>query len=166
VGIQEATTERPREMTAGDWFAKGLELLHGDASQEALEALTTAIQLDPEYAEAYAYRGFAYYQQGNYAAAMEDYSKAVALWPVFAEVYYFRAILYGHLKDHEKAINDYTSAIELKPTLIDAYYFRALNQGAAGRYEEALRDMKKAAKFGYEPAKRFLERHKVTPERN
>jgi len=90
----------------------------------------------------------------------------VALWPVFAEVYYFRAILYGHLKDHEKAINDYTSAIELKPTLIDAYYFRALNQGAAGRYEEALRDMKKAAKFGYEPAKRFLERHRAKPEWN
>jgi tetratricopeptide (TPR) repeat protein len=109
---------------------------------------------------------FAYYQLGDQRAAMEHYSKAVALWPVFTEVYYFRAILYGQLKDHEKAINDYTSAIELKPTLIDAHYFRALNHGAAGRYEEPLRDMKTAAKFGYESAKEFLDRHKVAPERN
>ena len=153
-------------MTAADWFAKALKILHAAASQEALDALGTAIQLDPEYAEAYAYRGLVHYQLGNHDAAMEDYDKAVALRPHLAEAHYFRATLHGHLKEHQEAIRDYTRVIELKPALVEAYYFRALNLGAAGRYEAAIRDMKTAAQRGYEPALRFLERHTVKPERN
>ena len=151
-------------MNAGDWFAKGLELLDVGASQETLDALNTAIQLDPEFAEAYVYRGLAYYRLNNYA--MQDYGKAVALWPNIAEAYYFRAILPrpteripgGHTRLHEP--------IDLKRALLEAYYFRALNHGAAGRYEEAVRDMKAAAELGYESAKRFLKSHKARPERN
>ena len=135
-------------MNAGDWFARGLQSLHAGAAQDALDALSTAIQLDPEFAEAYAYRGFAYYRLDNYDAAMEDYDKAVALWPNLAEAYYFRAILHGQLKEYQQAIRDYTRAVELKPALIEAYYFRALNHGAAGKYEEAIRDMKTAAELG------------------
>lgn len=104
-------------MTAADLFARALKLLQAGASREALDALTVAIQLDPEFAEAYAYRGLAHYQQGNYDAAMEDYDKAVARSPNHAEAYYFRATLHGQLKGHEKAVSDYTRAIELKPAL-------------------------------------------------
>ena len=69
--------------------------------------MTTAIQLDPEFAEAYAYRGLAHYRLGNYDAAMQDYDTAVTLSPDLAEPYYFRAILHGQRKDHENAIDDY-----------------------------------------------------------
>ena len=155
-------------MTAVDWFAKALKcyVIRRRVSRCDTEALTTAIHLGPEYAEAYGYRGFAYYRLGNHGAAMENYDKAVPLWPNFAEVYYFRATLYGQLKDYEKAIIDYTKAIELKPTLVEAYYLRALNCGASGRYQGAIRDMKTAAELGYEPAKRFLENHRAGAERN
>ena len=70
MGVQEKTK---KEMTAGDWFTKALKSLHAGASQDALDALTAAVQLDPEYAEAYAYRGLAYYRLNNYDAAMQDY---------------------------------------------------------------------------------------------
>jgi len=138
------------------WFTKGLKLLYASAFQDALDALTTAIQIDPERAEAYAYRGFAYHQLENYDAALKDYNKSVEQRPKLVEGYYFRAILYGQHKEHEKAINDYSRAIELEPTLAEAYYFRALNYGATGRYEEAIKDMKTAAELGHELAKEFL----------
>ena len=64
-------------MNAGDWFAKALKLLYAGASEDALDAFSTAIQVDPEFAEAYAYCGFAYYRQDTYDAAMEDYDKVV-----------------------------------------------------------------------------------------
>ena len=120
-------------MTPADLLTKALKLLEDGASQDALDLLTEAIQLDPEFAQAYAYRGYAHFQLYDYDAAMENYDKAVALGPNHAGGYCFRAILHGELKNHEKAITDCTRAIQLKPTLAEVYYLRALNYGAAGR---------------------------------
>ena len=119
-------------MNAGGWFARALKLLHAGASQDALDALSTAIQLDPEFAEAYAYRGFAYYRLDNYDAAMEDYGKAVALWPNLAEAYYFRAILHGQLKEYQQAIRDYTRAVELKARLDRGILFSSAEPWGSG----------------------------------
>ena len=166
VGVPKAYENGAIKMNAKDFFADALNQLQAGSFQDALDALSIAIQLDPDFIEAYAYRGLAYYRLGNYDAAMADYDRSIALWPNLAEVYYFRAILYGQQKEREKAINDYTRAIELKPTLIEAHYFRALNYGAAGKHDKAIEDMKTAAELGYEPAKEFLESHRAKPEWN
>jgi Flp pilus assembly protein TadD len=79
VGVQEAPENGPIDMTAADLSTKALKLLYAGATQEALDALTEAIQLDPESAEAYSYRGVAYYQLGDYDSALEGYDKAIAL---------------------------------------------------------------------------------------
>ena len=57
---------------ATHFFADGLKQLQAGAVQEALTALSVAIQLDPEFGEAYAYRGLAEYQLGDYDTAMQD----------------------------------------------------------------------------------------------
>jgi tetratricopeptide (TPR) repeat protein len=103
-------------MDANNFFADGLKQLQAGALRDALDALSIAIQLDPEFGEAYAYRGTTHYQLGDYDAAMQDYDTAVTLSPNLAEAYFFRATLYGQRRDHENAIDDYGRAIELNPT--------------------------------------------------
>ena len=56
-------------------------------NQEALEAFTKAIELNPKYAEAYNNRGIAHLKLGNYQQAIRDYDKAIKLDPKNAMAY-------------------------------------------------------------------------------
>ncbi|MBN1694163.1 tetratricopeptide repeat protein [candidate division WOR-3 bacterium] len=53
---------------------------------QAIRDFDKAIQLNPEYVDAYYYRGNAYRSKGDYAKAIQDYDKAIELNPESAEV--------------------------------------------------------------------------------
>ena len=53
--------------------------------QEAIEAYTKAIELDPKYAVAYYGRGLIYVVLGDYRQAIRDYDKAIELDPKDAD---------------------------------------------------------------------------------
>lgn len=90
-----------------------------------IELYTKAIELNPNYAEAYNNRGSAYDDKEDFDKAIEDYTKAIELDPNLAEAYYNRGNAYAHKGDFDKAIEDYTKAIELNPNHATAYYNRA-----------------------------------------
>jgi len=52
---------------------------------EAIEAFKRAIQLKPDYAEAYSNLGWAYNNTGAYAAAIDPLKKAIQLKPDLPE---------------------------------------------------------------------------------
>jgi len=49
--------------------------------EKAIEDYTEVIRIDPNYADAYTNRGFAYYIRGQYEKAVQDYDQAVWLDP-------------------------------------------------------------------------------------
>src|SRR5215204_1440714 len=51
---------------------------------EAIREYTKAIELNPQFAEAYYNRGIAYSDKKEYDAAIQDYTKAIELNPRFA----------------------------------------------------------------------------------
>lgn len=59
-------------MDAKDFFADALNQLQAGSWQDALDALSIAIELDANFIEAYTYRGVAYYQLGDYESAMNE----------------------------------------------------------------------------------------------
>jgi tetratricopeptide (TPR) repeat protein len=73
--------------SATDWLQKGVVLAMAGKNQEALEAFTKAIELNPKYAEAYNNRVIAYLKLGNYQQAIRDYDKAIKLDPKNAMAY-------------------------------------------------------------------------------
>ena len=56
--------------------------------------MTKAIELRPDYADAYCFRGRAYRSQGEHDRAIEDSTKAIELKPDYAEAYYIRGAAY------------------------------------------------------------------------
>lgn len=130
----------PGENTA-EWHAnRTYELCNERRYDEAIQECNEAIELDPQYAWAYAYRGWAYNWLGECGQAIEDYSEAIELEPQYAWAYAGRGWAYNWLGEYERAIEDYDEAIRLDPQDADVYYNRGLAYRMLGRKDEAISD--------------------------
>ena len=132
--------------TAQDWYKQAFKKENGKDYQGAIEDYTKAIELKPDFAEAYINRGISRRNLSDYKGAIEDYTKAIELRPDFAEAYKNRGYSRLKLSDYKGAIEDYTKAIEFKPDYALAYNNRGAsrsnlsdNKGAIEDYTEAIR---------------------------
>ena len=113
----------------------------------AIADYTTAIQLKPDYAEAYNDRGFAYYLKGDAERAIADYTQAIALRPNYPKAYNSRGVVYmAHGYGRAKAVADFDRAIALKPDFRYAYINRA-NARLASHPWLALQDFHRAGMY-------------------
>jgi tetratricopeptide (TPR) repeat protein len=62
-----------------DWYEKGRRLTQDGRHAEAIEALNSAIDKNPGYAEAYFARGACHYALGSYRQAGDDLDAAALL---------------------------------------------------------------------------------------
>ena len=76
----------------------------------AITDFDKAIQLKPDFAEAYNNRGLAYHLKGETECAIENWTKAIALKSDLADAYYYRGVVWAHLQQWEKARVDLTVA--------------------------------------------------------
>ena len=91
----------------------------------AFDAYTLAIQLDPQMAEAYSYRGYVYYRYNQLDSAISDLNRAIDLDPDLASAYHHRGLVMASQELVDDGILSFTRAIQLDSTLQDAYYQRA-----------------------------------------
>ncbi|MBE9051853.1 tetratricopeptide repeat protein [Nostocales cyanobacterium LEGE 11386] len=67
-------------VSAEEFFRRGRDFDRQGKSQEAIAEYTRAIELDPNYAEAYFFRGNALALEGQPQKGIEDAQKAVAIY--------------------------------------------------------------------------------------
>ena len=102
-GLSEA------ELTYKDGFDAHKEGLYA----EAISHFDKAIQLDPDYVDAYYGRVVAYKKLDQYQRAIQDYDKAIQLDPNYAYAYYIRGLAYHNLGQTAKAKADFAKACSL-----------------------------------------------------
>jgi tetratricopeptide (TPR) repeat protein len=121
VGIDECTVAlRNPLLTVHDqatiYTDRGAIYMQHRMFKEANADLNTAIQLDPNLANAYINRGGVMIALKRYADAISDIDHGLALNPDQPEKAYFnRAIADENLRDVQSAFADYTKASQLKP---------------------------------------------------
>jgi len=108
--------------------------------------LAKAIELKPDYADAYYERGLKNDLGNDRAGAMRDYNKAIELNPRFLEAYRTRAVLFLLDGKGALAIADYTKIIELKPDG-ESYYMRGNSYLEIGQDAKAIVDLTKSIKL-------------------
>jgi tetratricopeptide (TPR) repeat protein len=112
--------------------------------RQAIEDYGRAIEIKPDYAEAYINRGVAYSTIGNYRQAIEDYGRAIEIKPDYAEAYINRGNTYNGLGNYRQAIEDLNRAITIKPDFAEAYINRGNTYNGLGNYRQAIEDYGRA----------------------
>ena len=94
--------------------------------ERSIEDCNKAIELNPNGADAYNYRGVAYADLKQYERAIEDFNKTIEFDPKNADAHNNRGVAYCFLGHYERAIEDFNKAMELNPNFIMAYSNREL----------------------------------------
>jgi TolB-like protein/Flp pilus assembly protein TadD len=127
-----------------------------DGYRKAAAAYEKAVQLDPEFAAAYAALSFSLAQSADFAQSFEEQAeiqrkavwaaeRAVALDPVLAEAYSARANVRTYIsRDWSGAQADFDKAFSLDPRDASAYFFHGRFLARFGRLQEAIAACRKA----------------------
>ncbi|MFB2836877.1 tetratricopeptide repeat protein [Floridanema evergladense] len=91
------------------------------APEIAIKYLNKALQMKPDFAEAYITRGNCRWILGDNQGAIEDYNQALRIYPKFAGAYNGRGRVRAKLGEHQEAIADYTQAIYINPNRAEFY---------------------------------------------
>jgi len=143
--IESETTEIEQELTDKDYFQKGLSYFNQSNFSDAIIQYDKAINLNPNYANAYGDRGACKANLGQYEGAIADYEKAEELGLKSSILYSNWSYSLYQLKQPEKAQPYFEKALEIDPNNANAYRWRGEikydkndNEGAAEDYTKSI----------------------------
>ncbi|HXG22771.1 MAG TPA: winged helix-turn-helix domain-containing protein [Methylomirabilota bacterium] len=146
-------------LEAYDHFLRGMEQylrFQKDANIQARRLFARAIELDPQYAAAYALLSWTHwtdwYSQwasGTFPLerAFETAQQAVALDDSLPSAHMILGIIYLYQKQHERALTEAERALAANPNDADAYWTLGYILNMAGRPEDAIRAVKTAMRL-------------------
>jgi tetratricopeptide (TPR) repeat protein len=157
--LQNASYDNNKEMQKT--YEKVVNLLHATQLFEqallsglageiesAINAYTKALELNPEFSEAFYHRGSHYYtSMNNIRKALSDFNKAIKLNDGEASYFSSRGVCYYDLNNLELAIKDFNRVIELNPPdsiLFTAFALRGNAYEEKGEDKKALQDYTRA----------------------
>ena len=123
LGIAEKSEKNSCQL----WFMRALAYLQLNDNANSRLCFDKAININPEFDEAYLNRGNLYSELRKFDKALDDFQKAIDLNPNRSEAYFNRGNVYHTLRKYDEAIINFTTAITLKPDYSAAY----LNLGSA-----------------------------------
>lgn len=113
----------------------------------AVEKLTKALELFPNYYAALEKLGLTYINQQKYEDARDIFTRAVTVNSRSFNGWYGLSYANYSLKQSEAAIDAAQKAISLNPNSIDAILFLGISQRQAKYYQEAEKSLKQAEKI-------------------
>ena len=142
--LAESASERvvnfSSSKTAEEWFGEGLRHDSPEGSFSlALGAYESAIQVDPNYVDAYVNIGTLYYDRKKFEKAQRYYRQAIARDPHHAKAYFNLGNVLDELGCTDKAIELYEKAIEVDSTFSDAYFNLATACEKLGTQDKAIK---------------------------
>ena len=151
VFLQTVPAQAQSSAPARQLAKKGSALMSKNQFDAAIETYTRAIELSPNYAEAYVQRGLAKRARGDLQGSIQDYEKAAAIDPksvvgnrFVAQAYSNRGFIRMNALEVDSAIEDFTKAININPNEDGHYYRRGYARLIKEDLVEAANDLTKA----------------------
>jgi tetratricopeptide (TPR) repeat protein len=114
-------------VSGNDSLDKGEAFYEHSRFDEAVAALSYAIEKDPKAARAFFLRASAYYNKCDFGQAIADFDAGLALSPDNSQAYYNRAVVYYSMQDYDRAWQDAYRASSLGYRL-DPVFFEQLKE--------------------------------------
>jgi serine/threonine protein kinase/Flp pilus assembly protein TadD len=126
-----------------------LDILGSDKSskvdkKDTITDLNKAIELNPEFADAYIGRSMVRYALNDKQGAIADVNKVIELNPELAEAYVIRGLVRLSFDDKQGTLTDTNKAIEIKPEFAEAFAVRGLVRLSLNDKQGAIADVNKA----------------------
>jgi len=137
-----AETNEPVTATMFVW--RGDELMRQGLYNQAITQYTRAIELQPDFAEAYNNRGYAAFSKYDGSDPLADLNRALELRSNFPHAYNTRGCSHMARGQTELALADFNRAIALQPDYPRALRNRANVLLKKGRFREAFADIERA----------------------
>jgi tetratricopeptide (TPR) repeat protein len=117
--LEGRSPEKPAEggsTTAFDWLKYGNRLWRLGRFQEAVVALDRAIQLKPNFYQAFFVKGMALSAQDRFSEAIAAFDSAIRLEPRFYEAWRMKAQMLEAMKQYPEALAAIDRAIQIQPS--------------------------------------------------
>jgi tetratricopeptide (TPR) repeat protein len=129
------------------YYNRALESLGEHRWTEAIEHLSRAIRLKPDFVPALVNRGNIYLETGDLDRARTDYENALNLEPDDPFARNNLGLVYLNSDRNEEAIQQFSRAIAADEEYAEAYFNRGLAFVNAKKTPEALRDLDRALRL-------------------
>ena len=156
--IKQEVKKNDNNFAAVQWNEQGANLYWQGNYSGAIEAFSTAIDKNPQYAYAYNNRGVAYNKLHDYSKAISDLNQAITLDSNYTAAYVARGYCYGQIREYTNAISDFNKAISLDSRSALAYSGRGFAYYNIENYEQAISDFNKSISLDVSDANAFYGR--------
>lgn len=138
------------DVTTNNYYAQhslGKALARQGKLDEAIVHYSKALQIRPDYAEAYFCLGAALEEQRKFQEAISSYSKALQIRPNYAPAHNNLGILLGRKGNLEEAIGHFLKVLEARPDYAEAHNNLGITLARQGKLDEAIRHLSEAVRI-------------------
>ena len=132
---------------ASDLYKKANTFYDLQRYEDALNNYKQAIDIKPEYAQAWNGKAKALYELDTHEEALSAYDKAIEIEPDYQDSWQGRGFVLHKLKRYRDAIYSFNKALELEPKSPEVLNARGKSLSNLKRYDEAIRSYDKAVEL-------------------
>jgi tetratricopeptide (TPR) repeat protein len=132
---------------ANEFYQQGQTLGELKRYEEALNAYQKAIEIRPDYVEAWNEKGKTLFQLKRDREALATYEKAIQVNPESLVAWIGRGNVLDNLQQKKEALDSFDKAIQIQSNYVDAWQGRGKVLLKLQRYEEAIAAYDKLIKF-------------------
>ena len=163
------TSEERINQSAHAEFSKGLAYQNSvsetnsleekkEKHEKALRHYSRALELKPDYVDAYNARGMIFVMWGKIDHALKDFGMAIKLKPDYFVAYLNRGVVHRSDGRYEQALKDFGKVIELQPSVYAGYSNRGEAYRLKGDFDCAIADYNRAIQLKPDYAEAYNDR--------